>query len=135
MNQSVQNKQTIFVSSACVQSATIRESLVTLAEAGFQEIELTGGTNYYANLERDLLELQDKHELTLQVHNYFPPPKKPFVVNLASTNEEIFRASIELCKKAIKISKKLGWKRHGVHAGFLIDFEPKYAGRKINLLE
>ena len=135
MNQSIQNKQTIFVSSACVQSTRIRESLATLAEAGFREIELTGGTNYYVELERDLLELQDKYELTFQLHNYFPPPEKPFVLNLASTNEEIFRASIELCKKAIKISKMLGGKRYAVHAGFLIDFEPKYAGRKINFSE
>ena len=110
---------------------TISESVTTLAEVGFKNIELSGGTKYYTNYENDLLRLQDKYALNYQVHNYFPPSKKSFVLNLASMDDEICGQSIQLCKRAIRLSKKLGGMRYGVHAGFLIDIKPQEGGKKI----
>jgi len=121
----------IYISSSCIKAETIEESVRTLAEAGFKNIELSGGTKYYSHYESDLLCLQDKYELNYQVHNYFPPPTKPFVLNLASVNDDVRDQSIQLCKKAIRLSKKLGGKRYGVHAGFLIDIKPREAGKII----
>ncbi len=121
----------IFVSTACVKAETISESVITLAKVGFKNIELSGGTKYYANYENDLLRLQDKYALNYQVHNYFPPSEKPFVLNLASMDDEICGQSIQLCKRAIRLSKRLGGKRYGVHAGFLIDIKPQEAGKRI----
>ena len=121
----------IFVSTACVKVETISESVTTLAEVGFKNFELSGGTKYYTNYENDLLRLQDKYALNYQVHNYFPPSKKSFVLNLASMDDEICGQSIQLCKRAIRLSKKLGGMRYGVHAGFLMDIKPREAGKKI----
>ena len=125
----------IYISSACCRFKTIKKSITAIAEAGFGNIELSGGTQYYAEYENDILRLQDKFNLNYQVHNYFPPPSKHFVLNLASLDENIQRQSVHLCKNAIKLSKKLGGKRYGIHAGFLIDFKPKEAGNKIDLRE
>ena len=121
----------IYISSCCVKAKKIKDAVILLAEAGFKHIELTGGTKYYTDYENDLLSLQEQYDLNYQVHNYFPPPTKHFVLNLASLNNDIYQQSIQLCKNAIKLSKKLGGKRYGVHAGFLIDFKPKEAGAKI----
>jgi len=49
-------------------------------------IELFGG-RYDKNLYNSLLELRGKANFRL--HNYFPPPKIPFVFNLASLDENI----------------------------------------------
>jgi sugar phosphate isomerase/epimerase len=122
----------IYISSRCINTETIRESVKTLAKAGFKNIELSGGTNYSPNYKRDLLRLQDKYELNYQVHNYFPPPTKPFVLNLASLDDDVREQSIQLCKKAIRLSKILSGKRYGVHAGFLIDIKLQEIGKKID---
>ena len=41
------------------------------------------------------------------IHNYFPPPKKNFILNLGSTNENIRLQSVNLCKGAINLCKNL----------------------------
>lgn len=121
----------IYVSSCGIRSNSIRESVLALAEAGIRNIELTGGTKYYPDYERDLLELQDKYDLNYLVHNYFPPPSQPFILNLATLNDELYQQSIEHCKRAIGSCKRLGSRKYGVHAGFLIDFSTTEIGRKI----
>ena len=122
----------VYVSSACFESNTIKGSVENLAMHGFNNIELTGGTKFYNEIEYDILELQEKYNLNLLLHNYFPPPKTPFMLNLASLDDDIYKKSIGLCTDEIRLSKKVGGKHYGVHAGFLIDFRPKQAGRKID---
>jgi len=127
------NNPEIFISSSCVKHKRIKDSVIDLAEAGFKNIELSGGTEYSDNYEYELLKLQDKYAINYLVHNYFPPPTKHFMLNLSSLDDQLYRRSIELCAKAIDLCKKLGCKKYGVHAGFLIDFLPSEAGKKISL--
>ncbi|NJK98166.1 MAG: xylose isomerase [Bacteroidales bacterium] len=54
-------------------------------------------------------------------HNYFPPPDKPFVLNLASLNDEIREKSIDHIIKAIKFSEKIGSTKYGFHAGYFFN--------------
>ena len=65
----------IYVSSSCVRADKIKDSVLTLVENGFRNIELSGGTNYYDGFDQDLLELKEKFDINFQCHNYFPPPK------------------------------------------------------------
>ena len=123
----------IYVSSSCLKNNTIKQSVQELANEGYQNIELSGGTNLYEGYVDDLLELKEKYDLRYLLHNYFPPPKKPFMLNIASLNNELFEKSIEHCLNAINLCKILGSKKYGVHAGFLIDFTPDEAGKKILL--
>jgi sugar phosphate isomerase/epimerase len=122
----------IYVSSACVRADTIKEAIVTLAEEGFKGIELSGTTRYYPGLEDDLLWLRDKYELSYLIHNYFPPPQKPFILNLASLDDGAYGQSLQLCRNAISLSKILGCRKYGVHAGYLVDFSPEEAGGEIS---
>lgn len=123
----------IYVSSSCVNNRAIKDSVDQLAQAGFKYIELSGGTNYYDNWLADLLELKAKYDLTYRGHNYFPPPQAHFFLNLASDNPDIYQQSITHVELAIEISAKLGGKKFGLHAGFLIDPDVKQAGKKISL--
>ena len=109
----------------------IDRAVEDIAIAGFNNIELTGGTRYYEKYQDDILLLKDKYDLKCSIHNYFPPPIKPFMLNLSSLNDDIYNESIELCKNAILLSKKLGSRHYGMHAGYLIDFETNEAGKKL----
>ena len=125
----------IFVSSSCVKSNYIKDSVFTLAKAGFKNIELSGGTEYYTDFEIDLLRLRDKYELNYLLHNYFPPPQNHFVINLASLDQEVYECSIEHCKTAIELSKILGGKKYAMHAGFLVDIRKEEIGSKITFTD
>ncbi|MEM6885661.1 MAG: TIM barrel protein [Verrucomicrobiota bacterium] len=63
------------------------------------------------------------------LHNYFPPPDKPFVLNLASLDPEIRKCSIELCCEAMQLTAELGGKIFGAHAGFCSDLDPAILGK------
>ena len=121
----------IYVSSSCLKNDKIKTSVQELAEEGYQNIELSGGTNLYNGYLDDLLELKQRYNLKYLLHNYFPPPQKPFIINIASLNDEIYKKSIDHCLKAISLCKILGSKKYGVHAGFLIDFSLKESGKNI----
>ena len=102
-----------------------------LASHGFKHIELSGGTNNYSNIKNDLLELKEKYDLSYLIHNYFPPPEKHFVLNMASPNDQIFSETINHYQKAINLAKKIGAKKYGLHAGFFIDPSVNDLGKKI----
>ena len=123
----------IFVSSSCIKKDRIKDSILVLVNEGFKNIELSGGTNFYEGYLEDLQEIQDKYSLNYQLHNYFPPPKEHFMLNLSSLDEDLYHKSIEHCMTAISMCKKLRSRKYAIHAGFLIDFLPSEAGKKISL--
>jgi len=122
----------IFVSSSCVKASKISESVRLLAQNGIRNIELSGGTRHYDDLEKDLIQLRKDFGLNYLIHNYFPPPKEHFVLNLASVNEEILNNTMQHCKRAIELSERLGIVKYGVHAGFLIDPRVNELGKGIS---
>lgn len=122
----------IYISSSCVKNNTIKESVQELVENGFRNIELSGGTEYYDGFEDDLLDLKKKYDLDYICHNYFPPPKEHFVLNLASLNDEIYEKTFNHLLKSIELSKKIDAKEFGFHAGFFIDIRVSEIGKKIS---
>jgi len=127
------NNSMIYVSTACVKHNSIKNSVSELAQNGYKNIELTGGTTYYDGYENDLLELKEKYNLNYLLHNYFPPPKEHLILNIASLNDDFYKRSVEHCLHAIELCKLLGSEKYGIHAGFLIDFTPEEAGKEIAL--
>ena len=72
-----------------------------------------------------------KNKLNLKIHNYFPPPREPFVINLATNNKMILKKSIDHIKKSILFAKKVGDNFYSFHAGFRLDPNFKSLGKKI----
>lgn len=120
----------IYVSSSCVKNELIKESIAELRSNGIDHIELSGGTKPYSELESDLIQAKEDGA-ELLVHNYFPPPEKPFVLNLASVNSDTRTASLNHCKRAIDLSRKLGAKKFAFHAGFFLDISVNDIGKKL----
>lgn len=121
----------IYLSSSNCKAPRISDSIRSLVAAGFHNIELSGGSNAYPEMEADLLQLKQDNNLHLQLHNYFPPPDKHFVLNLASSDNEIYQRTLDHLKRALDLSLKLGATRYGFHAGFLIDIQAEEAGKGI----
>ncbi len=122
----------IYVSSSSVRHRYIAESVRELAQNGFKNIELSGGTEWYEGLMDDLLELKEQYKLQYLCHNYFPPPKKHFVLNLASLDQEVYEKTFEHLCEAIQSTKRLGAKKFGFHAGFFIDIKVTEIGKSIS---
>ncbi len=120
----------IFISTGGFSQRTAYASCLELYEYGIRNFELSGGKpsiSYlkdFKNFEKDAL---------FQVHNYFPPPKEPFVLNLASLDEKIVHKSKEHILNSIKLCKVLGSKYYSFHAGFLIDPKVDELGKKVGL--
>jgi len=122
----------IFISSSCVKNEKIADSVKELAELGYGNIELSGGTTYYNGFEEDLQRLKQAYNLNYLLHNYFPPPQEHFVLNLASLDAEVFKASVEHCLRAIALSKQLGCDKYAIHAGYFIDLKLREIGKELS---
>mgnify|MGYP000853303411 CR=1 FL=1 len=91
-------------------------------------VELSGG-KYFKNFKKYLPKLKDN----CQIHNYFPPSKNSFVLNLASKDPIISKKSFNLVKNNILYSKKINSKYYSFHAGFRVDPKPKELGKKFKI--
>jgi len=122
----------ILISSSCVNEYLIKNVIMRLHNEGFSNIELSGGTNYYDGICEDIIALKEQLKCNFILHNYFPPPKKEFVLNLASLDTEIFDMTIDHYLKAIDLSKKISSNCFGIHAGFLIDIHTGEIGKTLS---
>jgi sugar phosphate isomerase/epimerase len=118
----------IYVSTGGYRGRTAAEAATELLGSGVKFIELSGGI-YSADLLSDLKSLLP--EICYQVHNYFPPPKEPFVLNLGSLDPVIGKRSIAHIELALQWCSLLGADRYSCHAGFLLDPKVDELGRRI----
>jgi len=109
---------TIYASTACLgETEPLEQRLGEYRRHGLGRVELGGGvTCGPESLER----LGDGGQ-TFLVHNYFPPPATPFVLNLASGDEHIRGRSLALVRNAIDLCARVGARYYSVHAGFVTD--------------
>lgn len=122
----------IYVSSSCIRQHNIADVIRRLAGAGISNIELSGGTDYYDGLEQELRQLKQDHNLRYACHAYFPPPKDPFVVNLASCNDRIYKQSIVHYENCIEMLKRLHCCVLSIHAGFMVEIGIEEIGSTLN---
>lgn len=112
------NGRPIFVSTACLSELQSIDSCVTLYKRhGLDAIELGAGISSNEIIPSQI----SKMECQFLVHNYFPPPVDPFVLNLASSNTNIRQRSIDFVSDAIALTASLGAQFYSVHAGFITD--------------
>lgn len=94
---------------------------------------ISNALNMCKNLDIEGIELGSNHcfecdysyiknyKFRLLTHNYFPIPKRDFVVNIASRNEQIRECSINHAKMAIDFSHDVGAEIYTIHPGFITD--------------
>ena len=118
----------IYISTGGFRGRTADVVSAELLSAGVKSIELSGGA-YSETLLSDLQALaQDIH---FQVHNYFPPPADPFVLNLGSLDPLVGERSIAHVEQALQWCVALGADCYSFHAGFLLDPKVDELGKRI----
>lgn len=122
----------IYISTSCIQDKYIREVLAKYVQAGICNIELSGGTQYYACIEEDLCLYKEKYNLNYACHAYFPPHEKEIVINLASCNNEIFAASLQHYRKCIELLRKIECRTLSIHAGFFSEITVEEIGNRLS---
>ena len=110
----------VLVSSGCLGfNRSVKEVVSIYIEGGIPGIELSSSHFH----EPGILDFLKKAEADFRVHNYFPPPKEPFILNLASSDDLIRRRSIDVAKNAIDVCRELGCPIYSLHTGFLVDLD------------
>jgi len=121
---------TTFVSSTCLGGGVIAKLITRARALDIHAIELTAGVLADGNSIGSYLRAAGT-DYSWLVHNYFPPPATPFVLNLASLNADVHSASIAHCQKAIRLAAELGAPFYSVHCGFGCDPRPEDLGRAL----
>ena len=94
---------------------------------GVTNLELSSGANYTPAMAPGLMAAA-RGGFRFLLHNYFPTPSEPFVLNLASDDEDTARRSSSLCRRALAMSARLQSPLYSFHAGFAFTAEPDDLG-------
>lgn len=120
----------IFASTASVAHChrTLSELLLSLTQGGVTRIEL-GWAPPLAGLR--VPEGLGAFAAEWLVHNYFPCPPQPFVLNLASQDPDTLARSREFATEALRLCAALRAPFYSVHCGFLAELDPASLGRPL----
>lgn len=118
----------VFVSTGCASTLSANAWARRLLEQEKWGIELSAGA-YSPDVEIETVDLAEQTDVML--HNYFPPPRDAFVLNLASNDDEVMRRSRDLVLRALRLSAEVGARHFGVHAGFRVDPRVDSLGRSL----
>ncbi len=103
------------------------EEIIQYAVKNSWAIEFSSGLPY----KMDMSDIFKNAPITKYLHNYFPAPEIPFVLNLASENNEILNASVTHCKNGLRLAHNAKIPFFSAHAGFCIDPKPQELGKKL----
>jgi len=120
----------IYSSTGGFKALEFPETSNLFAESGINKIELSAGVFCSGDISEKISLLSQHAKIML--HNYFPPAKLPFVLNLASLDTEISTKTLEFFKHSINLSSQIGAKHYGVHSGFLVDPDVTQLGNTIS---
>lgn len=112
----------VYISTSCLQKGkNVFSVLDTYNHHDITHVEL-GSSHTHAH-RLDSLSSYNIHYL---IHNYFPPSKDPFIINLASQNSTIREKSLSLAKSSVLLCEKLHVPFYSIHPGYLQDPNEKY---------
>lgn len=116
----------IYISTLALRHYSVYE-MIQLAEKYTFNLEFSSGLPFLPEMETIYRECT----VPRMPHNYFPAPQIPFVLNLASLNEAIRRASINHSKRGLDLAKQSKSPFFAAHAGFCMDPDPKELGNQL----
>ena len=109
-----------FLSTSVCRNKGIEESINFCGNLSDKNVELSAPhpKESLDQIERTLINFKKKG-FNFVLHNYFPPPKKSFVLNIASDEKKVQKNCSELILNALSLSEKIGASVYGIHAGYL----------------
>lgn len=120
----------MYVSTSCLSNRRLSQILDIYSESGIKNVELGVCKEPYIDLN-----ILRKHDFNYIVHNYFPPPEKPFIINLASQDKQIREKSMVQITKSIDFCTEYNINLFSFHAGFRIDPDVSFKFNPDNIPE
>ncbi len=127
--------QRVYVSTGAFQTRDLREILKICSKSGIFHIELSANLSCDQSILSELIHLVESRQFKFLVHNYFPSPAVPFVLNLASSDNYVIERSRAFCKDALLFCAKLKSPYYSVHAGYCFHALPEHLGNDLSRLE
>lgn len=118
----------IFVSSGGFRVRTVAGVIDEALRLGVQQIELSSDLEHDPDLETNVARGRDAG-LTFLIHNYFPAPAEPKVLNLAASNDEDLQWSIDHCRHALDLAVQVECPFYSLHAGYAVPLTAELLGR------
>lgn len=112
---------TIYFSSGAFPARHPAELLATARAEGISHIEWSAGMEDAPDFIAPIVSAVP--EMRFLVHNYFPPPSKPFVLNLAELDDATHLQTMTMCRNAIDLCATLGAPFYSVHSGWAFRLE------------
>lgn len=116
----------VALSSICFQECELSRLCQCLVENKINVLELSGNLEHVGDIQLHTILTAYQNEIQFYIHNYFPIPAEPFVLNLA--HPETVSGTVKHCNKAIDLCAELGIKHYSLHPGTSISPEPKDLG-------
>jgi len=118
----------IYMSSGAFRTRTVHGVVAEAKRLGITHVELSSGLEHEPNLEAEVRRGMDQG-LTFLVHNYFPAPKEPQVLNLTSSDAEGLQWSLSHCRRAIDLSVVVNGPFYSLHSGYIAALKAHQLGR------
>jgi sugar phosphate isomerase/epimerase len=96
----------------------LQEILSVYSSHGIENVECSGGLDY---MEDPAAVLEQYSHLNFVIHNYFPPARVPFIMNLAAQDEGVRMSSIGIAKRAVELCHHYGFGLYSFHPGFRLE--------------
>jgi len=120
----------IYISTGAFKTGDLAAILACCAEQGIHQLELGSGLPYADN-HLALVRQYHQRPMRYLIHNYFPPSRRPFVLNLASIDPETLSRSRDHCRRALDLAAELEIPFYSVHAGSAMHARPEELGRPL----
>lgn len=109
-----------YLSTSLCRQSSLEDAIVECGNLSNKYVELSAPHPYQSIGEIALILKKYKEKgYNFTLHNYFPPPQKSFVLNIASDDKKIINLCKTLVDGALKLSVDAGSSIYGLHAGYL----------------
>jgi sugar phosphate isomerase/epimerase len=119
---------TIYMSSGAFRARTVPRVIDDALRLGITHVELSSGLAHEPDLYPALKRGMDSG-LTFLVHNYFPAPADPKVLNLTAGDPEGLTWSLNHCRRALDLSVTVGGGFYSLHSGFAVSLKASMLGK------
>ena len=108
-----------YLSTSCFRNIKLHEAIKLAGKLSNKHVEISAPHPYETlNNLKNILKDYKKKNYKFSFHNYFPTPKKSFVLNMASEDTKIKNNIQEMFDNVLALSETAGNNIYGVHAGY-----------------
>lgn len=109
-----------FLSTSCFRGEKLNEAIEKCGELSHRNVEISAPHPYETLSDlKNIFHEFVQNDYKFVFHNYFPTPKKSFVLNIASSDKKTIESCEEMCKSVIELSPHANSNLYGIHAGYL----------------